>query len=89
VLGGAAYGLLLGSAGHVAGWPVAKGGSQKIADALKQYFISLGGEVRTGVEIHSLDELPKAKAMLMDITPKQTINNCWRFVTDKLPAPTE
>jgi phytoene dehydrogenase-like protein len=69
--GGAAYGLLLGSAGHVAGWPVAKGGSQNIADALKRYFISLGGEVRTGVEIHSFDELPKAKTILMDVTPKQ------------------
>jgi phytoene dehydrogenase-like protein len=71
--GGAAYGLLLGSAGHVAGWPVAKGGSQRIADALKRYFLSLGGEVRKGFEIHSFDELPKAKAILMDVTPKQLL----------------
>jgi phytoene dehydrogenase-like protein len=71
--GGAAYGLLLGTAGHVVGWPVAKGGSQRIADALKQYFTSLGGEVCTGVEIHSFGELPKAKAILMDVTPKQLL----------------
>ena len=69
--GSAAFGLLLGSSGHAAGWPVAKGGSQSIADALKRYFISLGGKVVTGVEVHSFDELPKAKTILMDVTPKQ------------------
>jgi phytoene dehydrogenase-like protein len=71
--GGAAYGLMLGTAGHVVGWPVAQGGSQRIADALERYFISLGGEVRTGIEIHSFDELPKAKSILMDVTPKQLL----------------
>lgn len=69
--GGAAFGLILGAAGHVAGWPVAKGGSQAIADALQRCFVALGGEVRTGVEVRSLDELPKARVVLLDITPRQ------------------
>ena len=49
--GSAAFGLLLGAAGHVGGWPIAKGGSQNIAAALQKYFIALGGEIKTGIEI--------------------------------------
>src|SRR3990172_7884240 len=40
----AAFGLVLGVSGHAAGWPVARGGSQKIVDALAKYFLSLGGK---------------------------------------------
>jgi phytoene dehydrogenase-like protein len=69
--GSAAFGLLLGAAGHAAGWPIVKGGSQSIATALQKCFLALGGEVRTGVEVSSLDELPKAKMIILDITPRQ------------------
>ena len=69
--GTAAFGLLLGSAAHAVGWPIAKGGSQNIAVALQKCFTALGGEIKTGVEVSSLDELPKTKAVLLDITPKQ------------------
>ncbi|MDO9334693.1 MAG: NAD(P)/FAD-dependent oxidoreductase [Dehalococcoidales bacterium] len=69
--GSAAFGLLLGAAGHTGGWPIVKGGSQKIADALKQYFISREGEIRTGVEVRSLNELPEARAVFLDVTPRQ------------------
>jgi phytoene dehydrogenase-like protein len=69
--GSAAFGLLLGAAGHVGGWPIVKGGSQNLAAALQRYFVALGGEVKTGLQIHTLDELPKAKAVLLDITPRQ------------------
>jgi phytoene dehydrogenase-like protein len=72
--GSAAFGLLLGAAGHVSGWPIAKGGSQNIAEALQKCFISFGGEVQMGIEIHSLDELPKAKVVLLDITQRQLAN---------------
>lgn len=68
---GSAFGLVLGAAGHTVGWPVVKGGSQKIADAMMRYLITLGGEVRTGIEVRSLDELPAARAVLLDVTPQQ------------------
>lgn len=69
-----AIGLVLGAAGHTLGWPLPKGGSQSIADAMKDYFISLGGEVETGVEITSMDQLPKATSYLFDLTPRQLID---------------
>ncbi len=69
-----AIGLVLGAAGHAVGWPLPKGGSQSIADAMKDYFISLGGEVETGVEVTSMDQLPKATSYLFDLTPRQLID---------------
>ncbi|MGI8914867.1 MAG: phytoene desaturase family protein [Chloroflexota bacterium] len=67
----AAFGLMLGIAGHGAGWPFALGGSGSIAAALVSYLRSLGGEVITGMTVHSLDDLPRAKATLLDVTPQQ------------------
>jgi phytoene dehydrogenase-like protein len=67
----ASFGLVLGMLGHAVGWPISKGGSQSIADALAAYFKSLGGEIFTNHEVKSLGELPKARATLLDITPKQ------------------
>jgi len=78
----AAFGLLLATLGHVAGWPVARGGSQAIADALGSYLCSLGGEVITGEEVTSLEELPPARAVLLDVTPRQLL----RIAGERLPA---
>jgi phytoene dehydrogenase-like protein len=69
----AAIALVLLSAGHLKGWPLPKGGSQQIANALASYFISLGGTIETNTYIRSLDQLPSAHAVLFDITPKQLL----------------
>ena len=68
-----AIGLVLLTVGHLHGWPIPKGGSQAIANALLKYFESLGGKVQTGSYVHSLDQLPAAKAILLDVTPKQLL----------------
>lgn len=68
-----AFGLMLGILGHAVGWPIAKGGSQKIADALVAYLRSLGGEIVTEARVDSLDELPPARAVLFDLTPRQLL----------------
>src|SRR5918993_3509965 len=69
--GTAAYGLVLGTSAHAGGWPVARGGSQKLSDALVAYFRSIGGVVEAGAPVESLDALPPAQAVLCDITPRQ------------------
>ena len=43
--GSAAFGLVLGIAGHAVGWPIARGGAQKLIDALAAHLRSLGGEI--------------------------------------------
>ena len=77
----ASFGMVLGILGHAVGWPLPKGGSQKIADALGRYLESLGGKIVTGVNVESLDALPSAKVILCDITPKQLL----QIAGDRLP----
>jgi phytoene dehydrogenase-like protein len=63
-------GLMLALAAHEVGWPVARGGSQAIADSLVSYLESLGGGVETGALVTALDELPAARAYLLDVMPR-------------------
>ena len=69
----AAFGLVLSTVGHAAGWPFSKGGSQKIADALVSYLRSLGGEVYAGTRVRSVEEVPRTRAVLFDVTPRQLL----------------
>jgi phytoene dehydrogenase-like protein len=75
------FGMLLGTLGHVVGWPVAEGGSQAIADALARLLVDAGGEVLTDEPVRSLDELPPARAVLFDVGPRQLV----RLAGDRLP----
>jgi len=65
--------LVLMAAAHLKGWPIPKGGSNRIADALAGYFVSIGGKIETNLYIKSLEQLPSAHTVLFDITPKQLL----------------
>jgi phytoene dehydrogenase-like protein len=69
----AAFGLVLSTVGHAAGWPFPQGGSQKIADALVSYLSSLGGEVYAGTRVRTVEEVPRTRAVLFDVTPRQLL----------------
>ncbi len=69
----AAFGMVLALAAHAVGWPMARGGSQRLADALAAHLRSLGGEIVTGRHVASLDDLPPARAVLLDLTPRQVL----------------
>ncbi len=68
-----AIGLTLMLAAHNKGWPIAKGGSQKIGEALGACFIALGGKIETNYEVTSLEQLPSSKAVLFDTSPRQLL----------------
>jgi len=72
----AAFALVLLALGHAAGWPVARGGSQAIAEAMAAHLRSLGGEIRTGDEVRSTADLPRSRAVLFDVTPRQLLAIC-------------
>src|SRR5438034_9947162 len=67
----ASFALMFSVATHVASWPFPRGGSQRIADALAVRLSSLGGTIETGRRVGDLSELPKARAYLCDVTPRQ------------------
>jgi len=78
----ASFALVLALAGHLAGWPVAQGGSQAIARALTDILKARGGELCLGRAVTTFAELPTAKAYLFDVTPKQLL----RIAGSELPA---
>ncbi|RYY29497.1 MAG: NAD(P)/FAD-dependent oxidoreductase [Chitinophagaceae bacterium] len=66
-----AIGLVLLASAHIKGWPVPRGGSQSLANALVSYFQSIGGTIQTGVTVKTLAQLPSSKAILFDCGPRQ------------------
>jgi phytoene dehydrogenase-like protein len=71
--GSAAFGLVLAISGHAVGWPIARGGAQKVTDALTLHLRSLGGEIITNRPVRSLGELPASRVVLCDLTPRQLL----------------
>ncbi len=70
----ASFGMVLALTAHAVGWPLPRGGSQKIADALACHLKSLGGEIITNARVQDLNALPEARAYLCDVTPKQLLH---------------
>ena len=65
-----AIGLSLVAAAHAVGWPVARGGSRSITDALASLLRAEGGTITTGVRVGSLRELPPHRVALLDVSPR-------------------
>ncbi|MFL5400740.1 MAG: phytoene desaturase family protein, partial [Myxococcales bacterium] len=63
------FALILSIAAHAVGWPVARGGSQRIADSLAATLRALGGEISVGDRIASLEQIGPARAVLFDTSP--------------------
>jgi phytoene dehydrogenase-like protein len=78
----AAFGLVLGLVAHAIGWPMARGGSQRIADALGAHLRSLRGEIVTGHPVRSRADLPDARAILFDTSPRQLV----QVLGEELPS---
>ncbi|MBO0682165.1 MAG: NAD(P)/FAD-dependent oxidoreductase [Candidatus Dormibacteraeota bacterium] len=65
-----AFALVMLTAAHAGGWPLARGGSSTVADTLLRRLRELGGEVRCGHQVRSVEELDGARAVLLDLVPK-------------------
>jgi phytoene dehydrogenase-like protein len=80
--GTSAIGLVLMVAAHTAGWPCARGGSGRITAALVACLRALGGEIHTHHPVRSLRDVPAARAVLFDLTPRQVV----QIAGDRLTA---
>jgi len=70
-VGSASFGIVFALTGHATGWPCAEGGSDAIIRALERHLLSLGGTIETSRRIMSMRDLPDARAVLFDVTPRQ------------------
>jgi len=69
-----AFALLMTATAHVDGWPIVRGGSQRLTDALCRYLEAIGGSVKTSSRVDRLTDLPPYDLILCDITPRQLLN---------------
>jgi phytoene dehydrogenase-like protein len=69
----ASFGLLLAMAAHAVGWPFPRGGAQQLTDALVADLRAHGGEVVLGSRVGNLGDLPAARPVLFDLTPRQLL----------------
>ncbi len=65
-----AIAVMLQFSAHAVGWPVARGGSQSIAEALLRIIRRHGGELVTGWRVRNLTELPPSRVVLFDTSPR-------------------
>jgi len=73
--------MALISAGHRFGWPVPRGGSRAITDALAAELVAHGGTIETGVRVRSLADLPPAQTVLLNLAPAAVV----ALAGDRLP----
>lgn len=78
----ASFGLVLALVAHAVGWPVVRGGTERLSEALVAELRRLGGELETGTRVSDLGDLPAARAILLDLTPRQVV----AVVGDRLPS---
>ena len=82
-----AFGLLLTALGHGVGWPVVEGGSSAITQGLASEIRRHGGVVHTDRWITSLSELPPARAVLLDVSPRQFVALAGRRLSRRAARP--
>ena len=74
--------LVLGALAHARGWLFPKGGAQRLSDALAGCLRSLGGEIVVGTPIANIDDLPRARAILCDLSPRPLLRIAGRLLPD-------
>jgi phytoene dehydrogenase-like protein len=77
---GYALGLIISA--HAFGWPVARGGSQHLGNAMAAHLRELGGDIVCDHPVASLAELPPSRATLCDVTPRQLL----QLAGDRVPS---
>jgi phytoene dehydrogenase-like protein len=82
LIGTAAAGLMFAVSAHQTGWPMPRGGSQKIADALVAHFERLGGQIRLGHWVRRLADVPSHRVLMLDVSPTQVAT----ILGDSLPS---
>jgi phytoene dehydrogenase-like protein len=70
----AAFGLILGAAGHAVGWPIPRGGAQQISNALARVLEASGGRILTDSRVARLRDLGQPQITMCDVSPRQFVS---------------
>jgi phytoene dehydrogenase-like protein len=76
-----AFAIVLGMFGHAVGWPMARGGAQRLSQALASHLQALGGEIRTNTVVDDLAEVQNTRLIFLDVPPRQLL----RIARNRIP----
>lgn len=68
-----AFGMVMAISAHAVGWPISRGGTQSLTNALCAHLASLGASVKTSTRVALLAELSDYSLFLCDVTPRQLL----------------
>ena len=68
-----AFAIVLGILGHAVGWPMPRGGAQRLSQALVSHFRALGGEIQTNTVVNDLAQMPNTRVILLDLPPRKLL----------------
>lgn len=77
-----AFGTIMAITTHAVGWPIPRGGSQSLTNALSSYLASIGGRIKTSSRVTSIEDLSNYAAILCDVTPRQLLAIAGQRFTD-------
>ena len=77
------FGLLLGALVHAHGWGFPRGGAQSLTNAMAAFFTELGGTISTGHRVSALSDIPRSKATIFALTPRQVENIAGEHFPDR------
>ena len=77
-----AFGMLMAVPAHAVGWPIPRGGSQSLTNALCSYLSTFGGKVKTSSRVESLAALAHYDVILCDVTPQQLLRIAGQRLSD-------
>jgi phytoene dehydrogenase-like protein len=77
-----AAGMLMAVLAHAVGWPIPRGGSQSVTDALCQHLAILGSNITTSSRVETLSGLPGYDLILCDMTPRQLLKIAGKRLSD-------
>jgi phytoene dehydrogenase-like protein len=80
----ASFGLVLGYTAHAVGWPMVRGGTAILAEALATELRRLGVEIEVDHPVRSMADVPPARAVFFDTTPGALAS----IAGDRLPSRT-
>jgi phytoene dehydrogenase-like protein len=67
------FGIILAISAHAVGWPIARGGSQSLTNALIRHLEKLGGRVKTSFRVNDFAGMSIYDSVLCDVTPRQLL----------------
>jgi phytoene dehydrogenase-like protein len=77
-----AAGMLMAVLAHAVGWPIPRGGSQSVTDALCQHLATFGSNITTSSRVETLSGLPGYDLILCDMTPRQLFKVAGKRLSD-------